>query len=106
MWRERRFHAYEAFSRSERNPDARGHLSVPVDNILHATAGDPVFGEEPGDHDKEGELDALAPQYSSADRRFRKWEDVVLDSFACTLAGSADSPLCDCRDHSTTTAAR
>ena len=24
-WRERRFHAYKAFSRTERNADARGH---------------------------------------------------------------------------------
>ena len=42
--------------------------------------------EEQGDHDgHEGELDArvLAPLYSSADRRFRKWVDVVWDSFAC-----------------------
>ena len=46
---------------------------------------DPVLGEEPGDHDHEGEVDprVLAPLYSRADRRFRKWEDVVLDSFAC-----------------------
>ena len=44
------------------------------------------MSEEPGEHDgQEGELDArvLAPLHSSADRRFRQWEDVVLDSFAC-----------------------
>ena len=35
----------------------------------------------------EGGLDAraLAPLYSSADRRFRKLEDVVWDSFACNF---------------------
>ena len=27
-WRGRRFHAYEVFSRTERNYDTRGHLSV------------------------------------------------------------------------------
>ena len=84
-WRERRFHAYETFSRDKRNPDARGNRSVPFDNNLHITAADPVLGEEPGDHDdQEDEVDArvLAPLYSSADRRLRLWEDVVLDSFA------------------------
>ena len=40
-WRERRFHAYEVFSRTERNSDARSHQSVPLENILHPTAGDP-----------------------------------------------------------------
>ena len=40
-WREQRFHAYEMFSRTERNSDARGHLSVPVENSLHHTAGEP-----------------------------------------------------------------
>ena len=57
-----------------------------MDNNLHITVGEPVLGEEPGEHDgQEGELDArvLAPLYSSADRRFRKCEDVVLESFAC-----------------------
>ena len=29
----------------------------------------------------------LAPLYSSAGRRFRMWEDVVLDSFACNYEG-------------------
>ena len=41
--------------------------------------------ERPGDHDdQKGEVDArvLAPLYSGTDRRFRQWEDVVLDSFA------------------------
>ena len=41
--------------------------------------------EEQGDRDgEEGELDAqvLALLYSSPYRHFRKWEDVVLDSFA------------------------
>ena len=33
----------------------------------------------------------LAPLYSSADRRFRKWEDIVLYSFAC-----------NCEDHPVT----
>ena len=85
-WCERRFHAYEAFSRTERNSDARSHWGVPVENILHPTAGDPEVTEEHGDHDNhESELDArvLAPLYSSADRRFRKWEGVVWDSVAC-----------------------
>ena len=36
-WRERRFHAHEAFSGSGRNADARGHRSVPVDNNLFPT---------------------------------------------------------------------
>ena len=47
--------------------------------------GDPVLGEEPGDHDGlEGEVDArvLSPLYSSADRRFFLREDDVLDSCA------------------------
>ena len=42
--------------------------------------------EEHGDHDgHEGELDArvLGPPHSSADRRFREWEDVVWHCFAC-----------------------
>ena len=85
-WRERQFHACEAFSRTERNYDARSNRSVPVENILHPTAGDPELTEKHGDHDgQEGEHDAevLAPLFSSADRRFRKWEDVVVDSFAC-----------------------
>ena len=43
-FRERRFHADEAFSRDERNPDARSHRSVSVDNNLHTTAGDPCIG--------------------------------------------------------------
>ena len=46
---------------------------------------DAEMAEEHGDHDgQEGELDARvrAPLYSSADRRFQQWEDVVLDSFA------------------------
>ena len=34
-WRERRFQAYEVFSRTLRNSDARGHGSVPVENSLH-----------------------------------------------------------------------
>ena len=38
-WHELRFHAYEAFSRSERNADARSHQSVPVDNIPHPHCG-------------------------------------------------------------------
>ena len=84
--RECRFHAFEVFSRTERNCDARGHRSVLVENSLHLPAGDPKLTKEHGDHDgQEGELDArvLAPLYSSAGRRFRKWEDVVLDSFVC-----------------------
>ena len=40
-----------------------------------------------------------APLYSSADRRFRKWEDVVLDSFACN-----EDPQVSRRDESDTTA--
>ena len=55
------------------------------------TAEDPELYEEHGDHDgHEGELDArvLAPLYSSTDRRFRKWEDVVWSTFAC-----------NCEDH-------
>ena len=74
-WR-RRFLACEASSRNERNSDARSHQSVHVDNNLHGGS----------DHsNQEGEVDArvLVILYSSADRRFRKWEDVVLDSFAC-----------------------
>ena len=56
-----------------------------------------------GDHnDHDGELDAqvLAPLYSSADRRFRKWEDVVSDSVACNYK---DHPV-TCRDESDITA--
>ena len=50
-------------------------------NRSHPTAGDPELTEEQGDHDgHEGELDGrvLAPLYSNADRRFRKWECVAL----------------------------
>ena len=32
--RERRLHVYEVFSRTERNSDARGHLSVSLENSL------------------------------------------------------------------------
>ena len=31
-WRERRFHAFDAFPRNERNADVRSHRSVPFDN--------------------------------------------------------------------------
>ena len=90
-----RVHACELFSRTERNSDARGHRSGLVANgLLHLSAGDPELTEEQGDWDgQEGELDArvLAPMYSSADRRFRKWEDVVWDPFAC-----------NCKDHRVT----
>ena len=44
-WRERRFHAYEALARDERNSDARSHRSVPVDNNLHITLEISVLGE-------------------------------------------------------------
>ena len=47
-------------------------------------AGDPILTKEHGDQDgQEGQFDARV-LYSSADRRFRKWEDVVWDSFACS----------------------
>ena len=61
------------------------------------------MAEEHDDHDgQKGELDArvLVPLYCSADRRFRKWEDVVLDSFACNYEGH----LVTCRDESGITA--
>ena len=61
------------------------------------------MGEELGDHEgQEGEFDGrvLAPLYSSAGRRFRKWEDVVLDSFACSYE---DHPVTR-RDESDVTA--
>ena len=51
--RERRFHAYEVFSRTERNSDARGHLSVPAENSLHPTVGDPELTEQHGDRDSQ-----------------------------------------------------
>ena len=58
-WRERRFHAYEVFSRTERKSDARGQRSVCVENSVHATAGDTELNEEHEDHDgHEGELGA------------------------------------------------
>ena len=66
--RERRFHAYEVFSRTERNSDAPTHLSVLVENNLHPIAGDPELTDEHGDRDgHEGELDGrvLAPLYSA-----------------------------------------
>ena len=81
-----RFHAYEVFFRTVRVSYARSHRSVPVENILHSTAGDPESTEEHGDHDgHEDEHDArvLTLLYTSAGRRFRKWEDVVWDSFTC-----------------------
>ena len=60
-WRERPFHASRKFSRAERNSDARGHWSIPVENSLHPTAEDAELTEEHGDHDShEGELDARA----------------------------------------------
>ena len=53
------FHAYEVFSRTERNSDARGHRSVPIENSVHFAAEDPELTEEHGDHDGPGgELDA------------------------------------------------
>ena len=82
-WRERRVHAYELF---QRKSDVRGHQSVFVESSSHTTAGDPDLTEEQCDWDgQECELDArvLAPLYSSAGRRFRGWENVALDSFAC-----------------------
>ena len=83
------------FSRTERNvADARGHRSVPVENSLLLTAGDPELTEEHGDHDgQEGELDApvFAPSSSSADRRFRKGNDVVLDSVTCNYKDHPDT---------------
>ena len=44
-----------------------------------------MIDDRPDQDSPDGELDAreLAPLYSSADRRFRNWESVVLDSFAC-----------------------
>ena len=67
-----------AFHRSR--SDGLTHTKRSLDSL-----GDPESTEEHGDHDgHEGELDArvLPPLYSSADRRFREWEDVVWDSFA------------------------
>ena len=61
--------------------------------------------EEQGGRDgEEGELDArvFAPLYSSAHRRFQKWEDLVLDSFACNFE---DHPVTR-RDESDITAVR
>ena len=100
-WRERRFHAYEVFSRDERNPDAHSHQSVPVDNT-HITAGDPEPGEEPRDHDdQEGEVDVrvLWPLCSRADRRFRKWKDVVLGFFRLQQRGSPVTRRDECEYH-------
>ena len=80
-WREHRIQAHKVLSRTERDSDA-----FPLENILHITAGEPVLGEGLGDHNnQEGEVDArvLAPLYSSAERRFRKWENVELRGSSC-----------------------
>ena len=56
------------------------------ETVYTPTAGDSEGTEEHGDlggHESELDARVLAPLYSSSDRRFRKWEDVVLDSFAC-----------------------
>ena len=85
-WRERRFHAYEAFSCSERNADARSHRSVLVDNNFHSTAGGPELLRNLATMTvRKVSFDArvLAALFSSTGCPFRKWEDVVLDSFAC-----------------------
>ena len=86
-WREQPVCAYELFRRTERSFVGRGHRSGSgAHGLSPCSAGDPDLTEDPGDRDgQEGELGArvLALLYSSADRRFRKWEDVVLDSFAC-----------------------
>ena len=53
---------------------------------MQPIAADPELTKDQDDWDgQEGGLDArvLAALYSSADRCFRKWEEVVLDSFAC-----------------------
>ena len=52
----------------------------------HAAAGNlDLVDDWPGQDSPDGELHAraIALLYSSADCRFRKWEDVVLDSLAC-----------------------
>ena len=45
-----------------------------------------MIDDRPDQDGLDGGIDArvFAPLYSSADRRFRKGEDVVLDSFACS----------------------
>ena len=58
-WRERRFHANEVFSRTDRSSGALGHMSVLVANSSHTAVGDPDLTEGQGDRDgQEGELDA------------------------------------------------
>ena len=80
------------FTHTKGSRAAKGILTVvvPVDNSLHSTAGDSELTEERGDHDgHEGELDARVLLFSSADRRFREWEDVVLGFFRLQLRRSS-----------------
>ena len=79
-------HARELLSRTDRGSYPRNHWSVPFGDTLQPIAVDPDLTRNQGDWDgQEFEFDArvLAALFSSADRSFRKWEDVVLDSFAC-----------------------
>ena len=83
--RVRRLHAYEAVSRSERKPDARSHWSVSIDGKEHTTAECPEKGEDLASTTVR-KVSLMLEHWrhcASADRRFRQWEDVVLDSFEC-----------------------
>ena len=79
---EQRVRAYELLCRSGRSSEARDRQSGLAENdLLHASAENPdsVESRVIGDG-QDGELDA--PLNSAADRRFREWEDAVLDARA------------------------
>ena len=78
-------------SRSDRGSYGRDHWSVLLGDSLQPIAVDPELTKDQGDWERSrgrAWCRVLALLYSSADRCFCKWEDVVLESFAC-----------NCEDH-------
>ena len=95
-WREPRVRADELFGRTKQSSEARGHWSgLAANDLLHSSAGNPDLIEVQGGSGTVRRV-RLMLEYShlgmcsSADRRFRKLEDVVMDSFGC-----------NCEDHIT-----
>ena len=77
---------------TERDLETRSHQSNLAErDRSHSTAG--FIDRRPDQDSPDGELDArvLAPLFWSADRRFRKWEDVVMDPFACNHEDPPDA---------------
>ena len=88
-WHERRFARYGLFGRTKWGFGDSRSPGLAERDILHFTAGNPdLIDDASVRNGQDGELDArvLAIVYSSADRRFRKWTEVVLHSFVCNYA--------------------